>query len=213
MARFIVPAMMVACVQGEAIKWTGIINDQQWGTANNWYPAKVPGANDDVTINDAEGKSATVVLVGGSVSVGSLTMGNGQGNTAHLRVLSPLSVSRFVSVGGQGNLEINSGDAVVSCNTVTVSGELSFLAGSLLGNATVTGVANLGGQAAKVLDGATLTVSSTGNVAAGGSIQFKSGSKVVARGGVQASGNNFQCIVMDSSTGNSFKAAGFEWTQ
>eukprot|EP01061_Rhynchopus_euleeides_P006314 TRINITY_DN1536_c0_g1_i4.p1 TRINITY_DN1536_c0_g1~~TRINITY_DN1536_c0_g1_i4.p1 ORF type:complete len:450 (+),score=140.20 TRINITY_DN1536_c0_g1_i4:23-1351(+) len=35
---------MVACVQGEAIKWTGIINDQQWGTANNWYPAKVPGA-------------------------------------------------------------------------------------------------------------------------------------------------------------------------
>eukprot|EP01061_Rhynchopus_euleeides_P006654 TRINITY_DN156_c0_g1_i6.p4 TRINITY_DN156_c0_g1~~TRINITY_DN156_c0_g1_i6.p4 ORF type:complete len:236 (+),score=97.71 TRINITY_DN156_c0_g1_i6:98-709(+) len=203
---------MVAVSAGTQVKWTGIVNDQQWTTANNWYPAVVPGANDDVTIDDAESKDATVVLVQ-PTSIGSLTMGNMVANSARLRVLANLTVARTITVQGNGHLEINSGAAQVTCPKTSVKGELAFLAGAISGAVQVDGLANFGTQAAKVFDGAAVTVNSTRQVAASGSLQFKQGSVVTANTGVVAEGSNFQCIVMDASTGNAFEARGFAWKQ
>eukprot|EP00754_Rhynchopus_humris_P024080 Rhum_TRINITY_DN14862_c0_g1::Rhum_TRINITY_DN14862_c0_g1_i5::g.124470::m.124470 len=207
-------AALCATTQGVAIKWTGIVNDQQWSTPNNWYPAQVPGPNDDVTIDDAEGKDATVVLVN-PYTIGSLSMGNTVVNHAHLRVLSGLTVQRSVSVQQNGNLEINSGAAGLACGEIQVFGELSFFAGTLTGSATITsaGLANFGQQSAKVFDAATVKVLSTKDVIAAGSLQFKGNSSVTATSGVQANGNNYQVIVMDKSTKNSFVTGGFAWTQ
>ena len=213
-AAIVALAALCATTQGVAVKWTGIVNDQQWSTSNNWYPAQVPGPNDDVTINDAEGKDATVVLVK-PYSIRSLSMGNSASNHAHLRVLSGLSVAGAVSVQQNGNLEINSGAAGLSSDKIQVFGELSFFAGTLTGSATITstGLANFGQQSAKVFDAATVKVLSTREVIAAGSLQFKGNSTVTATSGVVANGNNYQVIVMDKSTQNSFVTGGFAWTQ
>ena len=205
-------AALCATTQGVAVKWTGIVNDQQWSTSNNWYPAQVPGPNDDVTIDDAEGKDATVVLVK-PYTIGSLSMGNSASNHAHLRVLSGLTVARSVTVQQNGNLEINSGAAGLSSNAITVSGELSFYAGTLTGAASITGLANFGQQSAKVFQNVTVAVQSSKNVIAAGSMQFKQNSKITATTGVVANGNNFQCLVADKSNSNSFVAKGFSWKQ
>eukprot|EP00754_Rhynchopus_humris_P024076 Rhum_TRINITY_DN14862_c0_g1::Rhum_TRINITY_DN14862_c0_g1_i1::g.124455::m.124455 len=205
-------AALCATTQGVAIKWTGIVNDQQWSTSNNWYPAQVPGPNDDVTIDDAEGKDATVVLVN-PYSIGSLSLGNSAANHAHLRVLSGLTVARSVSVQQNGNLEINSGAAGLASNDITVSGELSFYAGTLTGAAKITGWANFGEQSAKVFQNVTVNVQSSKAVTASGSLQFKADSSITATTGVVAAGANFQCLVADKSTKNSFVAKGFSWKQ
>ena len=207
-------AALCATTQGVDIKWTGIVNDQQWSTSNNWYPAQVPGPNDDVTINDAEGKDATVVLVK-PYSIRSLSMGNSASNRVHLRVLSGLTVNQAVNVRPNGNLEINSGAAGLSSDFINIYGELSFFAGTLTGTATVlkTGLANFGQQSAKVFQNATVVIGSTKNVIAAGSMQFKQSSQITATTGVVAYGNNFQCLVMDKSKSNYFTAKGFSWKQ
>ena len=210
-SAFIVFAALFCAATADQRTWTGIINDEQWGTANNWYPAGVPGPNDDVVINDAETKDATVVLVQ-AATVNSLTVG---GAAAHVRVrvLAGLVVATTLKVESHGVLEVNSGAAAVSCNNVSVAGELEFAAGSLLGGFAISGTANFGGQAAKAFNGATVTITSAQNVLAAGSIQFLGSSTVTAKTGVVASGANTQFIVMDQSTDNSFVAKGFEWRQ
>ena len=207
-------AALCATTQGVDIKWTGIVNDQQWSTPNNWYPAQVPGPNDNVRIDDAEGKDATVVIVK-PYTIRSLSMGNSVLHHVHLRVLNGLTVSRAVSVQQNGNLEINSGAAGLSSNFINVYGELSFFAGTLTGKATVlkTGLANFGQQSAKVFQNATVVIGSSKNVIVAGSLQFKQNSEITATTGVVAYGNNFQCLVADKSESNYFTAKGFSWKQ
>lgn len=213
MRSVLVLAASVALAEATAIKWTGIVNDQQWTTANNWYPAQVPGPNDAVTIDDAEGKDAVVVLTSPTpVAIGSLSMGNSVTNHARLRVLAPLTVNHFATVQPNGVLEINSGAAGLSCNMVNVAGQLDFAAGTMVGNATITGFANFQGQAAKVLDKTHITVKSQQTMVASGSIQFKGSSTITSNTGIIAKGQDFQCIVMDQSANNKFAAHGFSWS-
>eukprot|EP01064_Diplonema_japonicum_P036067 TRINITY_DN7_c0_g1_i11.p1 TRINITY_DN7_c0_g1~~TRINITY_DN7_c0_g1_i11.p1 ORF type:complete len:229 (+),score=72.99 TRINITY_DN7_c0_g1_i11:47-688(+) len=203
-------AATVAVAEGIAIKWTGIVNDQQWTTPNNWYPAQVPGPYDTVTIDDAEGKDAIVVLVQPAV-VGSLTMGNNNENNARLRVLAPLTVNSYISVQPNGVLEINSGAASLTCGNTVVAGQLNFGSGVLSTNATITGLANISTQAAKVFLNSNIKVISSQTVLASGSLQFKQSSSFVTDTGVTSQGMDFQCIVMDQSTGNKFHSSGFNW--
>ena len=204
---------LLAASSGASIKWTGIVNDQQWTTPNNWYPAQVPGPSDDVTIDDAEGKDAVVVMVSANeIRVRSVTLGNLVSNKAKLRVLAPLSVSQ-VTVSKNGLLEVNSGAAVITNPDLTVSGEWDFFAGSFKGNATVTGFANFGTPAAKVFDSSNIKITSHKHVVASGSLQFKGSSTISSRTGITSKGNDFQCIVQDDSEGNSFVAGYFSWKQ
>eukprot|EP01060_Flectonema_neradi_P029179 TRINITY_DN3972_c0_g1_i1.p1 TRINITY_DN3972_c0_g1~~TRINITY_DN3972_c0_g1_i1.p1 ORF type:complete len:215 (+),score=47.71 TRINITY_DN3972_c0_g1_i1:89-733(+) len=207
-------ASILAVSSAATITWTGIVNDQQWGTVNNWYPAQVPGPNDDVQINDAEGKDAIVVLTSPTtIGVRSMTVGTSAGSKSRVRVLCPLSVSTEVVVGYNGVLEVNSGAANLTATTLTVEGEWDFWAGRFTGNATVSGIANFGQQSAKVFDTAVVRIQSKQPVIAGGSVQFRNNSHVEATTGITASGPNFQCIVADQSTTNSFMALGFSWQQ
>ena len=212
MMRTLALLSVVVATHGTAVKWTGIVKDNQWTTANNWYPAGVPGANDDVTIDDAEGTDATVVIVQ-PTSIGSLNVGNSVSNGARLRVLNSLTVARQVNVYPKGTLELNSGDAGLTSRGTTVSGTFQFAAGTFMGTADVHGVADFGGQAAKVFYNATVTVTNTAAMSAAGSLQFKGGSHVVSAGSIVSTGQNFQCIVMDTSVNNSFIANGFSWKQ
>ena len=211
MKTFALFAALVASSSATSISWTGIVNDQQWTTSNNWYPAQVPGPNDDVTIDEAEGKDAVVVMIG-EFSVRTLSIGNKVANKATLNILSPLSAGS-VNVAENGNVVVNSGAASLSTGEFTVNGRWSHYAGSFSGNATVNGVADFGKQSAKVFNKATINVKSTSNVIAGGSLQFEGSSVITATAGITATGNNFQCLVADKSTGNRFTAGGFSWIQ
>eukprot|EP01059_Diplonema_ambulator_P007534 TRINITY_DN16_c0_g2_i6.p1 TRINITY_DN16_c0_g2~~TRINITY_DN16_c0_g2_i6.p1 ORF type:complete len:216 (+),score=91.70 TRINITY_DN16_c0_g2_i6:62-709(+) len=212
MSKMLLLAATVALSEGVAIKWTGIVNDQQWSTANNWYPAQVPGPNDAVTIDDAEGKDAVVVLTSPNpVAIGSLMMGNSVTNNARLRVLAPLTVNNYATVQPNGVLEINSGAAGFSCGMVNVAGQLEFAAGTFVGNATITGLVNFTTQAAKVFQQAYVTVKSQQTIQAAGSLQFQGTSVINSNVGIKAIGQDFQCIVMDQSSGNGFHSTGFDW--
>eukprot|EP00756_Hemistasia_phaeocysticola_P037458 Hpha_TRINITY_DN16697_c1_g2::TRINITY_DN16697_c1_g2_i1::g.182609::m.182609 len=135
-------ALAVSAEAGQ-IKWTGIVNDQQWTTANNWYPAQVPGAGDAVVIDDNDGKDATVVLTV-PTSIASLRIGDLVSTTAKLRLLAALQVTQSVDVSYNGEIEVNSGVAALSTPKGTVEGKLSFLSGVLQGSYTVSGKANFG---------------------------------------------------------------------
>eukprot|EP01060_Flectonema_neradi_P007494 TRINITY_DN1522_c7_g1_i1.p1 TRINITY_DN1522_c7_g1~~TRINITY_DN1522_c7_g1_i1.p1 ORF type:complete len:212 (+),score=54.92 TRINITY_DN1522_c7_g1_i1:70-705(+) len=202
---------LVASSSAASISWTGIVNDQQWTTANNWYPAQVPGASDDVTIDDSEGKDAVVVMTTPQ-TVRSLSIGNKVANKATLNVLSALSAGS-VTVAENGHAVINSGAASLATGVLSVNGKWSHYAGTFAGNATVNGIADFGMQSAKVFDKATVDIKSTSEIIAAGSLQFQGGSVITGTSSVTASGNNFQCLVADKSTGNKFTAGGFSWVQ
>eukprot|EP01065_Artemidia_motanka_P018581 TRINITY_DN218_c0_g1_i3.p1 TRINITY_DN218_c0_g1~~TRINITY_DN218_c0_g1_i3.p1 ORF type:complete len:239 (+),score=93.86 TRINITY_DN218_c0_g1_i3:61-717(+) len=216
MRAFALTVALAAGCEAVGIKWTGIVNDQQWTTANNWYPAQVPGAGDAVTIDEADGKDAVVVLTK-ATSIASLTMGDLVSTSAKLRLLGPLTVSQSVSVQINGEIEINSGAAALSAPTGDVKGTLSFLAGTLQGKYTVSGKANFGGasaQASKIFTYATVSHTGSANMLAGGSWQFKNSSAVSTTAGVDGSGENYQLIGdAKGDKKNSFTSPGFNWTQ
>eukprot|EP01062_Namystynia_karyoxenos_P026434 TRINITY_DN2051_c0_g1_i1.p1 TRINITY_DN2051_c0_g1~~TRINITY_DN2051_c0_g1_i1.p1 ORF type:complete len:249 (+),score=128.95 TRINITY_DN2051_c0_g1_i1:94-747(+) len=215
MRALFLAAALAAGAEAVAIKWTGIVNDQQWTTANNWYPAQVPGAGDAVTIDEADGKDATVVLTT-PTKIASLNMGDLVATKAKLRLLAALQVAQSVSVSYNGEIEINSGAAALAAPSGDVKGTLSFLSGTLQGKYAVSGMANFGSasaQGAKIFNYAAVTHTGKKAMNAGGSWQFGNGSTVSTTADVDASGSNFQLIVADKSTGNSFTSAGLNWTQ
>lgn len=208
-------ALAVSAEAGQ-IKWTGIVNDQQWTTANNWYPAQVPGAGDAVVIDDNDGKDATVVLTV-PTSIASLQIGDLVSTTAKLRLLAALQVTQSVDVSYNGEIEVNSGVAALSTPTATVEGKLSFLSGALQGSYTISGAANFGSagaQGAKLFNYAKVVHTGSASLTAGGSWQFANGSTVTTTAGVAASGTNFQIIVApkDAGKGEKFSSPGFNWT-
>ena len=202
---------LLAASSGASIKWTGIVNDQQWTTPNNWYPAQVPGPDDDVIINDAENNDA-VVITTTNITVKSVSLGNLESKKARLRVLAPFSTSKII-ISNNGFLEIDSGIAVVNCPVVNCAGEWDFFAGTFVGNATITGFANFGTSAAKIFENSTILIRSAVPVVASGSLQFKVSSSITSSSGIRSMGNDFQCLVQDTSTGNYFNAGGFTWKQ
>ena len=208
-------ALAVSAEAGQ-IKWTGIVNDQQWTTANNWYPAQVPGAGDAVVIDDNDGKDATVVLTV-PTSIASLRIGDLVSTTAKLRLLAALQVTQSVDVSYNGEIEVNSGVAALSTPKGTVEGKLSFLSGVLQGSYTVSGKANFGSasaQGAKIFNYATVSHTGKASLTAGGSWQLANGSSVTTTAGVEASGSNFQIEVapQDKGKGEGFTSPGFNWT-
>jgi hypothetical protein len=194
-----------------------VVGDQQWTTANNWYPAQVPGKGDTVVIDDADRKNAVVVLTR-DTAVKALQIGQKVATSAKLRLLAALEVSGSVSVSYNGEIEINSGVAALSTPKAVVQGKLSFLSGLLQGDYNIAGSADFGGKAAqgsKLFQSATVQHTGKGNVLAGGSWQFAKGSKMTTTAGVEASGSTFQLIIAtnDTSTGNGLVSPGFNWTQ
>ena len=208
-------ASVLAVSSAASIKWTGIVNNQQWGTSNNWYPAQVPGPNDDVQISDAEGKDAVVVLTSQSlIEVRSMTVGSSTSAKSRVRVLCPLKVTTELNVATNGFLEVNSGVANLTAPALSVDGEWDFWAGQFTGNATVGGVANFGKLSAKTFDAAVVRIKSNQPLNVAGSLQFRGNSHIEATSSdLVATGSNFQCIVSDDSTANSFISAGFSWEQ
>jgi hypothetical protein len=216
-ARALALAVALAVgAEASQIKWTGIVNDQQWTTANNWYPAQVPGAGDAVVIDDNDGKDATVVLTV-PTSIASLQIGDLVSTTAKLRLLAALQVTQSVDVSYNGEIEVNSGVAALSTPAGKVEGKLSFLSGTLQGKYDISGAANFGSakaQGAKLFNYASVTHTGKAALTAGGSWQFANGSTVSTTAGVDTSGTNFQIIVAskDSGKDESFTSPGFNWT-
>jgi len=205
-----IASALFAVSQATTVTWTGII-DQTWGTANNWLPAQVPGVDDDVVINDAEKMDATVLFTD-PATVKSLTVGSGDSNV-HFTQLSGLNVTGSLTIGKNGLFEVNSGAAALNATKATCAGELQFECGSLTGVYDITGYANFGGQPAKQLIDAQVTVTSSQKMMAAGAIQFEQGSTVTANVGVASTGAMCSLAVSDASTGNKFEAKGFKWDQ
>jgi len=173
MRAFVLIALAAALVSAEAIKWTGIAEDNQWYNHINWYPAQVPGQNDDVTINHG------VVYCTQSTAVQSLTMGMEVGQTANLTVYKNFLVgSGGASIAQNGNFFVNTGlDQVFG--QFTVGGTFNFIDGVLGGTYSITrgGFANLGNGNEKGFNGATFT--SKGELTICGVLQLNQSSQII----------------------------------
>jgi hypothetical protein len=149
MMKLVVAVCALICVANAAsIKWTGLAQNNQWTSTVNWYPAQVPGPNDDVTI---ETGSVQVTI---STGVNSLTMGTSVDGMANLTIFQSFVVASTMDVDVNGNLFLNAGTASLQ-GTVTVKGHLYLQSGTIGGQLTVTqnGIADLSGQATKNLIG------------------------------------------------------------
>jgi len=175
-------ALAVALASAESIKWTGIANDNQWTNHINWYPAQVPGANDDVSIPTG------VVQVTTSVTINSLNMGYEVTAPANLTVFQSFLVSNGLTVNENGNLFINTGLAQVFA-TATIGGNLFFIDGVLGGSWTVTkrAYADLGNANEKGFSGCTFI--SQGQLSLGGVIVLNQSSTFTLQSSTTATSN------------------------
>ena len=178
----VVAALFVAHVAAGTMTWTGIMNNNQWETANNWHPAQVPGANDDVVI-----PKGTVQLTA-ATSVQSLNMGGQFSAAANLTLFKAFFVTGKMTVEGNGNLIINTGLDTVS-GTVDIAGHLDVVDGILGGEWTVNkmGTVDMSNGNEKTFSGASFV--SQGAVSMGGVIVLNQSSTIQIESTLVASGN------------------------
>jgi hypothetical protein len=129
-----------------SISWTATTSGT-WSQASNWSLAAGPLTTDDVTISEA-GSPLTVTYASGSVSIDSLTTGNGDtlnmaGGTLH--VVNGYTLGGPLTQSG-GSLVLNAGEfgGQVDGPVSLTGGTLSVYGGSLLqGNAFTQSAGNL----------------------------------------------------------------------
>ena len=216
MMRTLALLSVVVATHCAEVRWIGLAKDNQWSTASNWYPAGVPGSDDDVSISNDLGEDETTVIVVQPAHVKSLIIGDLDSYKARLRVFTSLSVTANVYVTSSGTLELSTEVAgLIVPEKMAVLGTFQFTAGILIGGVTsIYGVADFGGQAAKVFYNASIFIGETAAaMSAAGSLQFMASSKIVSGGSIVSTGQNFQCIVKDDSVGNYFITNGFLWKQ
>jgi hypothetical protein len=95
-------------------KWDGAAGDGQWTTANNWEGRTLPGAADDVVINNGD----AVTLSSGTVTVNTITLSSGSdlsiSSGATLDVNKSSGTGRAIHLNGSGVVLTNAGDLNVS---------------------------------------------------------------------------------------------------
>ena len=209
MRALVIIAVVVVAAHAASLKWTGYANNNQWDTPTNWYPAQVPAANDDVTIESG------VVQVPGNGACNSVVMGTLFDHPANLTIFGQFFVGNGgLNVAGNGNLIINSGDAsVIASGPVSVGGLLSFMSGTISGKWTGVGKVDLGGAAQKVLSGCNFQMK--GNSVLSGVILMKESSVMKLMGPVTASGDltmqqDSSAVLIDTTT-TSITYAGGQW--
>lgn len=172
---------LICVANAASIKWTGLAANNQWTSNVNWYPAQVPGPNDDVTI-DIGNVQVTI-----STGVNSLSMGNSVNGFANLTIFQSFVVASTMDVNVMGNLFLNAGTASLQ-GTVNVQGHFYFQSGTVGGQITIAknGVADLSGGASKNLIGAGFT--NQGNVLLSGVVGFNQSSVFTNQGTITASG-------------------------
>ena len=212
-ARALAVLTALSMTDALAIKWTGVGKDGQWSTPSNWLPAQVPGSGDFVTIDDSDNKDAVVTLVN-PTRIASLALGNSVANSARLIMLNALQVSQSVTVSYNGEIQINSGTAVLATPSGDVKGTLTFNSGGLQGDYKVSGNVHFGddsglGQGAKIFTNAKVTHTGSNTVRLGGSLQLNQ-SRVTSTAGVKAAGTNLQLLALVKD--ESYTSPGFNWT-
>jgi hypothetical protein len=176
-------SLLVVYASAASIKWTGIQGNNQWTTAENWYPAQVPSTGDDVTIDSG------TVLCTVPTGVNSLVIGTMVTVSGNLTLFQDFYIgSGGMTVEANGNLIINSGSALVS-GTVIIAGTLTFGAGTLSGTWTLSnrGSASLIGAGQKTFSGCQFQAS--GPVSFGGLIALNQSSVITISSTATASGD------------------------
>jgi hypothetical protein len=175
-------AALAAVSEATSILWTGYANNGQWNSPTNWYPAQVPGAEDDVTIHIGTVQATTFV------SVNSLLMGDQLAGTANLTIFNGFNVFQQMQVYQNGQVSLTSGASNLN-GVIVIQGSLVFSSGSVQGTITVTGSANLGGSAAKTLNACDLSLNGPSTI--GGTVTLRGqGSNLTIRGSSQWTGVN-----------------------
>jgi len=199
-------ALAVALASADSIKWTGIAGDNQWTNHINWYPAQVPGANDDVSIPSG------VVQVTISTSVNSLNMGYEVTAPANLTLFQAFLVGNGgLTVNSNGNLFINTGLQQVFA-TATIGGNLMFIDGTLSGSWTVTkrAYADLGNANEKGFSGCAFV--SQGQLSLGGVIVLNQSSTFTLSSGSQTTADTNLIVQGMDGTTVSFDASAAHFT-
>jgi hypothetical protein len=193
--------LLVSQAAAISVSWTGYAKDNQWTTAVNWYPAQVPGVNDDVTI------SKGIVICTIETGVASLGMGDSFEAPANLTIFNQFFVgSGGMTVQGNGNLIIGGGNSQVSgSGQINVAGTVQWIAGAIGGSWTISNRAtlNAGNQNEKALIGA--GVQMEGTMLLGGVLVLNQSSVLTVTGTVKASTDVH--IQAQDSTAVSFDAS------
>ena len=207
MRAFLALALLAGVLSSSAaavsISWTGYGNDNQWTTSVNWYPAQVPGMNDDVTIDSGS------VIVTIATGVQSLGMGNSFTAPANLTIFNTFFVgSGGMTVQGNGNLFIAGGNSQVSgSGPIQVAGAVYFQAGTIGGSWTINSraVLDAGNANEKALVGAGVNMG--GSMKLGGVLVLNQSSVLTVTGTVTASTDVFiqaqdtTTVLFDASQG------------
>ena len=198
-AIVVVLALLALSAHAESIKWTGIADNNQWDTANNWYPNTVPGPADDVTIPKGS------VIITTPVTVSSIGMGTQFSESGNLTVDSSLTVGTL-TVEGNGYLIMASGASAVS-GTVNVAGHLLFSSGKASGTWTMSSASTteLSSAGEKTFSGCGFNVagsiSATGLIVLNQSSQFKVTSTITTSGDFSIQAQDTTQVLFDTSSG------------
>ena len=103
--------------------WDGEGGDDSWNTAANWDPDGVPGAGDDVVINEGD----TVDLTITPASVSSLTC------SGDLSVTTTITLAAPSQIQGTGTLALGAG-GLTGAGNLTVNGSMAWTGGTVSGS-------------------------------------------------------------------------------
>jgi len=197
-ARVVAVMALVLMAQAASISWTGIVNNNQWNTPNNWYPNQVPGPNDDVTIEKG------IVEVTTATAVSSLSMGTNVDTPANLTLYHAFSVGASgLTIHGNGNLMQSSGQEAVT-GPVSCEGTYTLVVGVVAGPWTISskGSVFFNGGGEKNLVAAQFSVA--GTIEAEGIIAFNKSSVLTLTGTMNIGGKGLQFADVDGAVGNHF---------
>jgi len=202
-ALFALISLVSVQVQCASIVWTGGAGNNLWNFANNWSPASVPTASDDVIISAVGGASVTVSQ---PAVANSLTIGSAQ-YPESVTLLSSLAVgSGGLKVQSRGSLIIQTNNVLpLSSNglvSVAAGGTFNFVSGAIFGPALYQiqqGATLLfSSSALKLISGANFTNSGDGTIQSS-YIQLNAGATFLNYGSLSAIGG----ITILSSDGSS----------
>ncbi len=162
----------IPSVQAADITWIG--GTGLWNNAGNWSPAQLPGAGDNVFINNSG--TYTVTLPDAvNATVGSLTLGGTSGTQTLSLGRSILTLNGASVVNPNGHLAMTVANSTVTgLGALTVDGTLNWAGGTMSGAAVTSistnGAVNITGNAtltARTLNNAGVVTWNVGNITAG----------------------------------------------
>lgn len=212
----LIPKTMASCPPG-TVCWTGVAGDGKWETARNWSSGSVPGAYSRVSIS-LPFSSQALIVASSHPTLFTLTIGN----AVTVQCTGDCELTASARPSQSLLTSVSQLPYIANAGTITNSGEISVIGGSLMvsagdaaveirnsGNITNSGIISVESGGARITNSGTMTNSNGGSISLdGGSAEIRNhaGGNITNSGTISMEGgsagitNDVDATIINSQT-------------